>query len=279
MNIVKRALAIAAMLLASFSALGTTIGGVTWDPDYIFDFEGVSASAYQQLDLGTGELSGYGRVFSLNGEADFCNIGGIACELTFQFDSYYLAPSETTPFVGVDFFTGGSVKFYVDETPDAPIANKALLTKDNTGDGDIGFGAENDLWLELSGHVLDDDGGVDGEGITFWGLNPDLFGSAIGGGALDVVGGLAAGEIIPNTQENTWNLDPDGPITTYSDFTFGSTFSKFHVDLTGGTDGMPLGTSVGGLTFAADTIPEPSTLGIFGLGLIALAFRVHNKRT
>jgi len=268
MNIVKKALAITVIALTSLPSLATIVGGVMWDPDYGLDFEGVSSAAYQQLDLGTGELSGYGRVASINGDGGFCS----GCELTYQFDSYYLADSEETPFIGDDYFTGGIVRFYVDYTIDAPLFNKILLTETNTGSE----GGINALWLQLAGHVLD--GGV--EGITFIGHN-DGTSSATGSGALDVTGGLAMGHIVPDTKMNVFDLDDEvdpAPVVSFSDFTFASSFSVFSVDDTGGTDGMPLGSSVGGATFAAKSIPEPSTIAIFALGLIALAMGAHNKR-
>lgn len=288
MKMIKRALAIAAIVLTSFSASASLInvGGVVWDPDKPFlDFSGGSLAIYQQLDLGTGELSGYGRVSSINGSSLFCP----DCELTFHFDGYILADSEASPLSGDDYFTGGSMKFWVDKSPEIFLpgddpADATNLTLENTGsDGGI-----NELWLELVGHILDDDpdtGDVEGEGITFVG-HTDGTGSVTGTGALDVIGGLAAGNIVSGTQINAFG-DEEDPIITFSDFTFGSTFSKFFMFPTGGTpipgvDDAPdtptlLAIGFGGATFAADSIPEPSTLAIFAFGIIALAFRMRNK--
>jgi len=287
MNIVKKALAISAIVLTSFSASATLInvGGIIWDPDDPngLDFSGGTLAVYQQLDLGTGELSGYGRVGSLNGSSLFCS----GCELTFQFDGYFLAPSEETPFLGQDYFTGGSVRFYVDFSPEVtpPVdfgdpdpSDPTNLTFANTG----GEGGLNELWLELAGHVLDDNPDtefVEGEGITFIGNN-DGTNSVTGTGALNVIGGLAMGNMVSDTLINSYNPGIDlPPIISFSDFTFGSTFSVFGVDPTGGTDGEALGTSTGLITFAGESIPEPSTLAIFALGLIALALRGRSKRS
>ncbi|PKI17343.1 hypothetical protein [Colwellia sp. 12G3] len=110
MNIVKKALAIAAIVLTSFSASATLInvGGVEWDPDYVFDFNGVAGVIYQEIDLGTGNLSAYGRVTSLNGlgAADLCP----GCELTFHFGGYNLSGADAA--LTSDFeYTGGWMNF------------------------------------------------------------------------------------------------------------------------------------------------------------------------
>jgi len=249
MNIVKRTLAIAAILLASFSASATlmNVGGVEWDPDHSGDFKGVTGVIYQEVDLGTGDLSGYGRLTSLNGlgMGDLCP----GCELTFHFGGFLEADDPAT--TNITEYKAGWMNFWVDNTPDAPEADADLLTLGNTGDD----GGVNDLWLSLEGHHYK---GLD---TTFSGGLLD--GIAIGLGYLDVTGGLAAWHINTNTV-----LTPNG---TLADIRFASTFTDFEVGLTklSGT---------GSANFKGDSIPEPTSLGIFGLGLIALAIGVRTKR-
>ncbi len=252
MKTVKRTLAAFAMILASFSTSASLInvGGVEWDPDNGSDFNGTTGVIYQQVD--GGELSGYGRLTVLNGLGvdDLCP----GCELTFHFGGFMVADDVTTP--NQLEFKDGWMKFWVDDTPDAPDSEPLDLTAANTGDGDVGFGAENTLWLELAGHIFSD---LD---TTF--IGGELGGVPIGIGYLDVTGGLAAG-----------NIDTDSivaPDDSLADIVFGSTFTKFAL-----VDGILVGT--GSANFSGESIPEPSTLGIFGLGLIALAFGVRNKKS
>lgn len=251
MNIVKKALAIAAMVLASFSASASLInvGGVVWDPDHGTDFSGVSGVIYQEIDLGTGDLSGYGRITSLNGLGylDLCP----GCELTFHFGGYSVSAADDLVTAGQEY-NGGWMKFWVDNTADAPEADPLLLTAANTGDD----GGANSLWLDLVGHHSL------GTETTFVG-GVNNFGFPSGVGALDVVGGLAMG-----------NIDTDSMAVgnqTFADIVFGSTFTHFS------TDGVKLW-GTGSADFQGQSIPEPATLGIFGLALIALAFGVRNRK-
>ena len=257
MNIVKKALAGAAMVLASLSASASliNIGGVVWDPDHASDFSGVSGVIYQEIDIGTGALSGYGRVTSLNGEgsANLCP----SCELTFHFGGY--TPSVIDAALSVDTeYSGGWMKFWVDDSPDAPEFDALDLTALNTGSD----GGNNALWLELSGHVI---GGTE---TTFVG-GTNLAGFPAGFGALDVVGGLAMG-----------NIDTDSiflPNQTLTDLVFGSTFTNFGVEL--GVDDLPVKLwGTGSADFQGQSIPEPTTLGVFGLALIALAFGARKRK-
>ena len=257
MNIVTKALAIAAMVLVSFSASASlmNVGGVVWDKDDASDFSGVSGVIYQEIDLGTGALSGYGRVTSLNGEgsASLCP----SCELTFHFGGF--TPSVVDEALSVDTeYAGGWMKFWVDDSPDAPEFDALDLTALNTGSD----GGNNTLWLELAGHTMA------GAETTFVG-GTNLAGFPAGFGTLDVVGGLASWHINTNTML-VGNQ-------TYADIVFGSSFTNFGVVL--GVDDVPMKLwGTGSADFRGDSIPEPATLGIFGLGLIALAFGVRNRK-
>jgi hypothetical protein len=251
MNRVKRALAIVAIVLTSFTSSASLInvGGVEWDPDYIFDFNGVAGLIYQEIDLGTGDLSGYGRVTTLNGLGLAALCPG--CELTFHFGGYTLSVADSTLTTDLEY-VGGWMKFWVDNTVDAPDSDASLLTSANTGDD----GGTNALWLELAGHVI---GGTE---TTFIG-GFDFTGFPTGVGALDVVGGMAMG----NTDTDSIML----PNQTITDITFGSTFTNF-----GTTGTTSWGT--GSADFKGNSIPEPASLAIFGLALIALAIGVRNSK-
>lgn len=249
MKIVKRALAVTAILLASFSTSASLInvGGVVWDPDHVFDLFGGAGVIYQNVDLNNGTIDGYGRITTLNGldSGDLCP----GCELTFHFGGYTLDTNDPTS--GVDY-KGGWMNLWVDETPDSSASDASQLTFANTGDD----GGNNALWLSLVGHV------IAGTDTTFVGATTGT-GALEGDGAFDVTGGLAA-----------WHIDTNSmllPNQTTTDIIFASDFTKlFYAE--GQIEGY------GTADFSGDSIPEPSTLAIFGLGLIALALRVHSKR-
>ena len=130
--------------------------GVTWDPDDLTDYTSQSVNMRQFINTTTGELTGFGIVTVINGttSATFCASG---CELTFQFKGFIPVGTQIVPGIGSNIqYTGGSVKFFADSTPD--VLNPATihsLTFANTGDGN--------LWLDLVGN------GVNTGGVTFTG--------------------------------------------------------------------------------------------------------------
>lgn len=234
MNVFKKAAIGAALALAFSGAQASLInvGGVVWDPDSSADFSGTSATTVQNINAVTGELSGYGVVTILNNTAaaSFCP----GCELTIQYSGYMPVSAGAVPGVnggGQQIqYIGGLFNIYVDATPDT---NGGLnMTQANTGDGA--------LWLSLVGHA------VGQSPVTLTGFNfyPVFL---QGGGLLDVVGGLAASNIDTNTQA-------DG-----ADITFSSTFTRF--------GGSPLSAN-GTATFDGNSIPEPASLALVGLGLL-----------
>jgi hypothetical protein len=235
MKMFKKAVLGAAMALAFSGAQASVInvGGVMFDPDSAFDFSGTSATTVQNINPVTGELSGYGVVTILNNTAQntFCP----GCELTLHYSGYTPIASGAVPGIGGGGsqiqYTGGLFSIFVDHSPET---NGGLnMTAANTGDGV--------LWLSLTAHSI-------GQSlITLTGTNffPTLL---QGGGQLDVVGGLAAGNLDTNTRL-------DG-----ADLSFSSTFTRF-------PSGSPLN-GTGSATFDGNSIPEPASLALVGLGLI-----------
>ncbi len=239
----------------SASAIPINIGGVIWDPDYSSDLQG-SIGLINQTAGPNREISGVGVVTFLNGlqASDFCP----GCELEIEYGGYTLSSVDggadplNDPSGGLtDLFeyTGGWVRFYVDYTPDG-ISDASLLNSSNTGSG-----AGNLLWLDLEGAV--------GSGTDTTFIGGPVLNAAAGAGDLNVVGGAAAS-----------NFDTDSVLLGnggVADVTFGSAFSL----LTPNGDGTS--SSTGSANFSGRTIPEPTSLAIFGLALLAFGVNARKK--
>ena len=259
MNMIKKIAASMAIAVASFSSSASPInvGGVIWDPDYVDDLSGTAGLIHQDADASR-NISGYGVVTFLNGQNESYYCPG--CELEFEFGGYSIStidggPSPfTDPSGGVDdaFFeyTGGWVKFYVDNTPEY-ITSVTALNSTNTGSG----GGANLLWLELEGAVFE------GTETTFHG--GPVGSIAAGAGDWDVVGGAAMG----NFDTNSILLDGGA----YADMSFGSIFSILK------PNGDGTSSSTGTASFVGESIPEPTSLAIFGLALLAFGASTRKK--
>lgn len=230
--------AMALALVGGAQAAPINVGGVIWDPDSGLDFSSFSIAITQQIDAITGVVSGNGFISTMNGTAQ--NVFCPGCEVTFQYGGFTPIGGAAIPnTVGQSInYADGWVNVYVDNT--AEIVNPSdptTLTNANTGDGA--------LWLALVG-------APDLFGVTFNGsvVPAGLYGA----GQLNVVaGGLATGNFDTNTQ-------PFG-----SDVSFSNSFTLFFPQ-------VPKNylNAAGTGNFYSNTIPEPGSLALAGLGLLGL---------
>ncbi|MBV5346690.1 PEP-CTERM sorting domain-containing protein [bacterium] len=269
MKLFKKVLAgvaVAAALATSAQASVINVGGVSWDPDAILDFNGTSASLTQTIDA-NGGLSGYGVITVINGHGaynagsetqGFCASG---CELTIQYGGFTPVGGAVFPIAGsfgqVVNYSGGYLNIYVDSTPDVSASDPLALTAGNTGTGDGSV-----LWLGMTGHEIN--------GVSLAGTNLTLaVGSSFQGflsglGQFDVIGGLAAGNLNTNTRADGSDLSVS---TTFTNLTYANV----------PTVGLVPVFATGSGTFTGNSIPEPESLALVGLGLLGLAASRRRK--
>ncbi len=256
----KLLLTVAAMLGMSVpvaQAGPINVGGVIFDAGSIFEFANIQETA--PLSVGE-ELKGFGIVTQINGHlntGDLC----VGCELTFVFDSFFV----TSLGDGDDFvFSGGSIRFYVDFTPDYSIFDASKADNDGA------------LWLELAGHsITNTNSGLTGTLISENATLDPTAGNNFGRGAFDAVGGMAMGNFNTNTIDDTSIFAPN-PYTvngTNADFLFTSSFQISSFPL---NPSFPV-TGTGELR--GNAIPEPAGLGLLGFGLVGLGLVARRRRS
>lgn len=244
MNMIKKGMLVGLTTIGmSLSAMASPInvGGVVWDPDSSLSLPSMpdftsSGSIFETAVFAPGDTAtGQGKVERLNSSVNNEAAFCPGCELTFSFSM------DLVSFVGAPNAALGGV--------DGAFTFENLVieffvddSQNYTGGAD-GTATDGDLWLKL---VLNPSNFLTGTGIALGSGSDQGTGSAV----LDVVDGLAMGNFDTNTK------------AAGSDLVLTSSFQP-----------LVQGVLEGGFTLTGDTIPEPTTIALLGLGLLGFAAR------
>lgn len=240
MNTFKKGLlAGTAALAMSMTAQASPInvGGVVWDPDAapafpsLADFTSNGSIFETAVALPGDILSGRGKFERVNSAVNNEASFCPGCELTFTFSA------ELVAFVGTPTGIGGSTNGDF-SFKDLSISIFVDDTPNYTG-ADDGSAADGDLWLKLTSDLLSGTGTNLGSGSD----------TGSGSSLLDAIDGLAKGNFDTDTEAGG------------ADMVLNSSFFDI---------GVP-GTLGGTFDLRGDSIPEPSTIALLGLGLLGFA--------
>ena len=235
MNIKKGLLAgFAAVSLSMTAQAGDiNVGGVVWDPDSGLDFQS-NGTTYETFAGAVGDVvTGFGIITNFNGTDQ--SVFCPSCELTYTFSLELTAATATGGSAFAFEFDNVVFDLWVDDSPEFSLLAPTLAS---AADGDNFLSLVNNGLLTGFANNLFDPLSVQG----------------FGGGFLDVVGGMAAN-----------NFDTNGRMNG-SDMAFTSSFQPANLNV----PGYPL---FGTLDLAGNSIPEPSTIALFGLALLGFASR------
>lgn len=252
----KLALAAAASVLAVSSANAAvfTVDGITFDTSFVNLLAGTS---FETNPTQIGDvLNGVGRISSIEDATDgnplLWQTGDNGRELTYRFDNFVLAavgvPDPVTGNLSFGF-TGGTITFYSDASPDFDADN-------------IGTATDGSVWLTLAGAPAEN-------GFSLFGaVNGSVnggFDSGFANGLLSVVGNGAADAFFDT---NTFFGGADFAVSS----SFNPTFGVGVFPLSGTSDFRAQPVS---------PVPEPASWAMMlaGFGAVGYSFRARKRRS
>lgn len=243
-----RTLAFAAGLALASSAQAAyiNVGGVVWDPDQVTDgflkntdFTANGTVTENSINPATGlfDVTGWGKISYLNYTDPNASAFCPGCELTYTFTMTLDTLTPTGATSSNFIFKDLLVNVYVDTGMN--FANTFATASDGV------------LWLGMKGN-----GPLEGSGDDI-GTGSD---TGDGHALLDVIDGLAKGNFDTNTRLNG------------ADLVFSSSFQPV-IDGSGNPTGMLKGT----IDLSGNSIPEPGSLALAGLGILGLGIARRRK--